>query len=177
MKRTAGDIIRYWRKNRGLSQMALADQLGVSFRHLNYIENDKSKGSRKLLLKLGDCLHLSLRARNALLSASDYAPEYGQLNLSASEDQQARQILDAILKALDPNPAMIIDQNLNILMCNRGMNLIIDTFAANPEGLRSEPLTVPRLNFHPDGLKDAIVDKHMTMGGASRPFAPCFGIH
>jgi len=165
MKRSAGDIIRYWRKKRGLSQMALANQLDVSFRHLNYLENDKSRGSRPLLLQLGECLNLSLRARNALLSASGYAPEFRQVNLSASEDQQARQILESILKALEPNPAMIIDQNLNILLCNRGMDLVIDTFAANPQRLRAQPLTIPRLNFHPDGLREAIVDKRMTMGG------------
>jgi transcriptional regulator with XRE-family HTH domain len=165
MERSPGDIIRYWRKNRGFSQMALAELLDISFKHLNFIENNKSNASRKLLVRLGEVLKLSLRARNALLSSAGHSPEYSQLDLSADQNQQARELLESILRALDPNPALIIDQGLNILMCNRAMDLIIDLFAANPNALRAEPLTVPRLNFHQDGLRDAIVQKQLTVGG------------
>lgn len=164
MKRSTGDIIRYWRRNRGLSQMALANSLNVSFRHINYIENDKSKASRALLLQLSQELNLSLRACNALLSASGYAEEFRQTNLSVNEDEQARLILESILEAIEPNPAMITDKNLNIVMCNPGMDLIIDTFATNPEGLRANPMTIYRLNFHPDGVKDAIVNRKIAIG-------------
>ena len=67
MERSAGDIIRFWRKKRQLSQMAMADLLDVSFRHMNFLENDKTRGSADLLQRLGEELELTFRARNALL--------------------------------------------------------------------------------------------------------------
>ncbi len=165
MERSTGDIIRYWRKHRGLSQMALAEELDISFRHMNYVENDKSQGSRELLLKLGEALCLSLRARNALLKSAGYAPQYSHTNLSSSENQQAEEVLSAILKAAEPNPAMLIDKHLNVLRCNRSMELVIDTFAGNPQRLRAQALTIPRLNFDPDGLWPSLVNKSAAVSG------------
>ena len=152
MERSAGDIIRYWRKKRSLSQMALADKLDISFRHMNYVENDKTRGSRDLLLRMGRELELTYRARNALLAASGYSPEYKELDLSADEAAQARRILEFALQAAEPYPANIIDAHLNIVMRNKAMDFVIEHFAGDPVALLEKPLTMPRLNFHPDGL-------------------------
>jgi hypothetical protein len=99
-----------------------------------------------------------------LLIASNFAPEQRQVQRSQLDDDKAQQIMKSVIMAFDPNPAVILDHNFNIVMCNRGMNLLIDTFAKNPERLRAKTLTVARLNFHPDGLIDAIVDKKTALG-------------
>ncbi len=156
MERSAGDIIRFWRKKRQLSQMALADRLDISFRHMNFLENDKTRGSSDLLQRLGEELDLTYRARNALLAASGHAVHYRELDLSAEEASAARRVLEFALKAAEPYPANIVDAHLNIVMANRAMDFIIEHFAGNPNLLRSEPLTMPRLNFHPSGLLDSM---------------------
>ena len=143
--------------------MALANELEVSHRHLNYLENNKTAGSRDLLVRLSEHLSLSLRARNSLLVASGFAPMYPQSSLSAEEDSQARKVLSFMLEAAEPYPALIIDPRLRILMHNSGLDRVIDTFAANPKGLREGGLTIPRLNFHEDGLRAAIVNIEETI--------------
>lgn len=164
MERTTGDIIRYWRKKRQLSQMALADKLDISFRHMNYVENDKTKGSRDLLLRLGEQLDLTCRARNSLLIASGHSPQYKELDLSADEAAQARRVLEFALQAAEPYPANIIDAHLNIVMRNRAMDFVIEYFAGDPEELLSKPLTMPRLNFHTSGLIASMVKPEVTFG-------------
>jgi transcriptional regulator with XRE-family HTH domain len=158
MERSAGDIIRFWRKKRQLSQMALADRLDVSFRHMNFLENNKAKGSPELLQRLGEELGLTFRARNALLMASGHAPSYRELDLSTEEAAQARRVLEFALTAAEPYPANIIDSSLNIVMRNRAMDFIIEHFAGDPAELLSEPLTMQRLNFHPSGLLTSLLN-------------------
>lgn len=158
MERSAGDIIRFWRKKRQLSQMALADRLDVSFRHMNFLENDKARGSAELLQRLGEELELTFRARNALLVASGHAPSYRELDLSAEEAAQARRVLEFALTAAEPYPANIIDSSLNIVMRNRAMDFVIEVFAGDPGELLSEPLTMQRLNFHPSGLLGSLLN-------------------
>lgn len=142
--------------------MALADKLDISFRHMNYVENDKTKGSRDLLLRVGEQLDLTYRARNALLVASGHSPQYKELDLSADEAAQARRVLEFALQAAEPYPANIIDAHLNIVMRNRAMDFVIEYFAGDPEELLSKPLTMPRLNFHPSGLIASMVNPELT---------------
>ena len=156
MERTAGEIIRYWRRARGLSQTRLAEKVSVSFRHINYLENNKTRGSRDLLLRICEQLQLNYRAKNGLLVAAQYAPAHSEAELTGNEDKAVRQVLELILLGINPLPAMIIDRHLNVLMCNAGMERFIDTFAANPARLRQGGLTIPRLNFHSHGLRDGL---------------------
>ena len=160
MQRSAGDIIRFWRKKRSMSQEALAAAINTSYRHLNYIENGKSSASRALLLRIGAELGLTVRARNLLLEASGHAPDHIEADLGKNEAKQALRILESAVIATEKYPAMVIDKNLNVRLCNPAMNFIIRTFATDPKGLLEEPLTIPRLNFHSKGLRDSIRNLH-----------------
>ena len=62
-----GDLLRHWRKRRGLSQLALALEAGSSARHLSFIESGRANPSRAMVLRLAEALKLSLRDRNLLL--------------------------------------------------------------------------------------------------------------
>lgn len=156
MQRSAGDIIRFWRKKRSISQEALAAAINTSYRHLNYIENGKSSASRALLLRICAELELTVRARNLLLEASGHAPDHVEADLGKGEAKQALRILQSAVMATEKYPAMVIDRNLNVQLRNPAMDFIIHTFAKDPKGLLAEPLTIPRLNFHPTGLRDSI---------------------
>ena len=52
-----------------MSQADLAFEVGISIKHLSYVETGKAAGSRDILLQLASALGLSLRDRNALLEA------------------------------------------------------------------------------------------------------------
>ena len=47
--------LRYWRGKRGLSQLRLSLDSGISQRHLSFLETGRADPSRELVLKLGWC--------------------------------------------------------------------------------------------------------------------------
>ncbi|MGZ4710020.1 MAG: helix-turn-helix transcriptional regulator, partial [Acidimicrobiales bacterium] len=49
---TIGDLLREWRTRRRRSQMDLALDVGVSPRHLSFVETGRSKPSPELVLGL-----------------------------------------------------------------------------------------------------------------------------
>jgi transcriptional regulator with XRE-family HTH domain len=68
-----GDLLRYWRRQRGKSQLNLSLDTGISQRHLSFVESGRSVPSRDLLLTVSEKLDIPLRERNVLLLASGYA--------------------------------------------------------------------------------------------------------
>src|SRR5215470_3594398 len=71
-----GELLRYWRRERGKSQLDLSLDTGISQRHLSFVESGRSTPSRDLLLTVSEKLDIPLRERNVLLLASGYAPVY-----------------------------------------------------------------------------------------------------
>ena len=80
---TVGAMLRDWREDRRRSQMDLALDVGVSTRHLSFVETGKSKPSPELVLALAEHLDVPLRERNTMLLAAGYAPRYPQTPLDA----------------------------------------------------------------------------------------------
>ncbi len=67
MEGALGTLVRDWRTRRRRSQMDLALAIGVSPRHLSFVETGRSRPSPELLVALSDCLDVPLRERNTLL--------------------------------------------------------------------------------------------------------------
>jgi transcriptional regulator with XRE-family HTH domain len=61
-----GGLLRHHRRQRGLSQLALASRVETTTRHLSYVENGRSRPGREIVLRLADALELPLRSRNEL---------------------------------------------------------------------------------------------------------------
>ena len=70
----AGEVLRFWRQRRAMSQLELASATGVSTKHLSFVENGRARPSRQLLVHLADALDMPLRERNRLLLAGGFAP-------------------------------------------------------------------------------------------------------
>jgi transcriptional regulator with XRE-family HTH domain len=66
---TAGELIRFWRTRRRLSQLELALDANLSTKHLSFVENGRSQPSRQLLVHLAQHLDLPMAERNRLLLA------------------------------------------------------------------------------------------------------------
>src|ERR1700758_5272820 len=80
-----GAMLRYWRQERGKSQLALSLDTGISQRHLSFVESGRSSPSRDFLSIVSDALNIPLRERNVLLLASGYAPLYGEQSMDAGQ--------------------------------------------------------------------------------------------
>jgi transcriptional regulator with XRE-family HTH domain len=67
---TIGTLLRRWRARRGLSQLALSLEAGLSQRHLSSVESGKSAPSRDAILTIARALAVPLGERNGLLLAA-----------------------------------------------------------------------------------------------------------
>src|SRR5690349_17996177 len=143
----AGEVLRFWRRRRGMSQLTLATATGVSTKHLSFVENGRSRPSRQLLVHLADQLELPLRERDRLLLAGGYAPPQGGTADRAM--RPLRQALDTLLAAHDPHPAIVVDARWDLVAANAAAALLWD--GVDPALLRP-PVNMLRLSTHPEGL-------------------------
>jgi transcriptional regulator with XRE-family HTH domain len=66
---TVGELIRFWRAQRRLTQMELALDANLSTKHLSFVETGRSLPSRQVLIHLAQHLDLPIAERNRLLLA------------------------------------------------------------------------------------------------------------
>jgi len=148
-----GMLIRDWRTRRRLSQMELALEVGISPRHLSFVETGRSQPGRTTLLSLAEVLDVPLRDRNRLLLAAGLAPAYAERSFEDSALEPARQAVAQILRAHEPFPAIAVDRHWNLLLANRAVAPLI---AGAAEHLLRPPVNVLRLSLHPDGVASRI---------------------
>ena len=146
---TAGELIRFWRTRRGLSQLELSLNASVSTKHLSFVETGRSSPSRQLLVHLAQHLDLPISERNRLLLAGGFAPPYLELPYDGEVMQPLRESLARLLEAHEPNPALIVDGLWNLIESNRAAALLWN--GVDPE-LLGPPINMLRLGVHPGGL-------------------------
>lgn len=144
-----GTALREWRTRRRLSQMELALDVGVSTRHLSFIETGRSRPSAPMLLALAQRLDVPLRERNRLLLGAGYAPQFGEQSLAAPEMQAVTDALHRVLDAHDPYPGLIFDRGWNVVLANAAAQQMMHMLA--PE-LRTPPVNILRASLHPQGF-------------------------
>ncbi|BCZ22742.1 transcriptional regulator [Mycobacterium senriense] len=141
--------MREWRTRRRVSQLDLSLSVGVSARHLSFIETGRSRPSPEMVLTLADGLDIPLRERNTLLLAAGFAPRYQSRPLEDAALSPARDAVQRLLDAHDPYPGIVIDRCWNIVGANAAASALT---AGLPEELVGPPANVYRLCLHPDGL-------------------------
>jgi transcriptional regulator with XRE-family HTH domain len=146
---TVGELIRFWRTRRGLSQLELSLDANVSTKHLSFVETGRSRPSRQLLVHLAQHLDLPIGERNRLLLAGGFAPPYLEQPFDGEVMQPLRESLRRLLEAHEPNPALIVDGLWNLIEANRAASLLWD--GVDPE-LLEPPINMLRLGVHPGGL-------------------------
>lgn len=153
-----GRLLREWRALRGLSQLALATEAGVSPRHLSFVETGRSQPSREMVLRLAEALDVPLRERNALLGAAGFAAVYRESALGAPEIQPIERMLAFLLDRYEPFPAYLLDRCTRVVRSNRAGLATFAPFATGAEPWRETPLNLLRLTLHPEGLRPYIVN-------------------
>lgn len=144
-----GPLLREWRTRRRRSQMDLALDVGVSTRHLSFIETGRARPSPGVLLALAEQLQVPLRERNRLLLAAGYAPRYAERPLDSEAMAPVRVSLQRLLDAHDPYPGVALDRHWNVVLANRAAQALV---ALLPPALQGPPLNLMRASLHPDGF-------------------------
>jgi transcriptional regulator with XRE-family HTH domain len=144
-----GPLLRDWRTRRRRSQLDLAVEVGMSTRHLSFVETGRARPSPELLMTLAEHLEVPLRERNGLLLAAGYAPRYTQHSLDEPALRVVRASLQRMLDAHEPFPGVMIDRCWNVVAANAAAGALT---VGLPEELLGPPLNVYRVCLHPDGL-------------------------
>jgi transcriptional regulator with XRE-family HTH domain len=152
------DTLQAARKSKRLSQLELALRMGVSQRHVSFVESGRAQPSRELLLAWLHELQAPLALRNVALQQAGFAPVYRGSELGDAVLAPVREALGHLLAAHDPMPAMVMDAAWNVLHMNRGAQWMAVTLlpwiAQLPPG---QPINLLDAMLHPEGMT-----KHMT---------------
>lgn len=154
-----GELLRWWRKRRGFSQMRLAHAAGVSPRHMSFVETGRSRPGRDVLVRVAEALDLPFRERNALLESAGYARMFQESRLDEGEMERLRMILEMVLDRYEPYGAVVVDAEWRVLMANRAHRRIsahlLEDAPAEEDG--------PDVNllvelFRPGGFRESLVN-------------------
>jgi transcriptional regulator with XRE-family HTH domain len=149
-----GDLLRYWRRVRGKSQLDLATDALTTPRYLSFVETGRAQPSRQMVVRLARALDVPLRERNGLLLAAGYAPLYSAAALEEPELERVHAALAAMLARHEPFPAVVMDRGWNVLRANAGADRLFgDLLAPAP---MPEPANVLRLMIEPGPVRAAV---------------------
>ncbi|WP_109488497.1 helix-turn-helix domain-containing protein [Occallatibacter savannae] len=158
-----GELLRYWRQQRGKSQLELSIDTGVSQRHLSFVESGRSSPSRDFLSIVSDALNIPLRERNVLLLASGFAPQYPQEGIDTKEMAVVTKAVDRMLAQHEPHPALVLDRYWNVIRTNRGAPRFFGSFIDLEK--RPKPRNLLELMFDPDGMRPFVEDWEQVAAG------------
>jgi transcriptional regulator with XRE-family HTH domain len=151
-----GDLLRYWRRTRGTSQLELATAAATTPRYVSFVETGRAQPTRQMVVRLARALDVPLRERNGLLLAAGYAPSYPHGALEAPELGQVRAAVTAMLEQHEPFPAVVLDRGWNVLRANGGATRLFGGLLA-PEPVPA-PANVLRLMIEPGPVRDAVLN-------------------
>jgi hypothetical protein len=77
-----------------------------------------------MVLRLGAALDMPLRERNQLLQAAALAPAYPEAEVQAPVLEPFRRVLDRLLAAHEPFPALVLDAHARVVAANRASSTL-----------------------------------------------------
>jgi transcriptional regulator with XRE-family HTH domain len=162
MRPPLANLLKTWRTTRKQSQLALSMTAGISQRQLSFIESGRARPSRDTVLHLAEALEVPLRERNTLLRAAGFSALYPNSSLDDPPLSAIRAALDLLLIRHEPNPALLVDRQANLLSGNEAARRVfgqygdLESMVRNSCGNGSPNLL--RMSFHPDGFRPHILN-------------------
>ncbi len=147
------DLLRQWRSERRMSQLALATEAGVSTRHLCFLEKGRSQPSREMVVLLASVLDIPLAAQNALLIAAGFAPVFSEAPLDAPQLGHVQQALDFMLAQQEPFPALVVDEAWNLRQRNTAAARILGVLRPYYSVPAELAQNVMHVMCHPGGMR------------------------
>lgn len=145
-------LLRLARSDAGLSQLELSLRLGVSQRHVNFVERGRARPSRELLLAWLREVDCSRWICNAALLQAGYAPlpEPSKSPAVAAVPSGSDAVVLNTIALHHPNPAFVFDADWRIVRMNAAARWICQVVMP---GLWNgdERLDMLAVLAHPDG--------------------------
>lgn len=113
-----GSELRYWRERRGLSQLRLAAEAGMSPRYVSFIETGRSRPGPAVIERLADALDVPLRDRNRMLVAAGLPARHRETPLGDEELSPFRRMIELLLARHEPYPAFVFDHQHRLVQSN-----------------------------------------------------------
>jgi transcriptional regulator with XRE-family HTH domain len=151
---TFGDLVRYWRRVRAMSQLDLAATAATTPRYMSFVETGRSQPSREMVLRLAGALDVPLRERNGLLVAAGFAPMYPEHDLDDPAIERVMSALERILDHHAPYPAIVMNRRWDVVQVNDGAARFFATLCA-PDPV-PQPANVLRLMLEPGPVRAAV---------------------
>jgi transcriptional regulator with XRE-family HTH domain len=151
-----GELLRYWRRLRGKSQLDLAAEAMTTPRYLSFVETGRSQPSRRMVQRLASALDVPLRERNGLFLAAGYAPPHRINSLDAPQLSRVAAALSSMLDQHEPFPAIVMDRGWTVLRANGGAARLFGMLLA-PDPI-PEAANVLRLMIEPGHVRDRVAN-------------------
>jgi len=143
-------MIRNRRVGARRSQLDVALDVGVSARHLSFVELGKSRPSPELIVLIAERLGVPPREANDWLLAAGFAPHFPERGLDAPAMAQVRRSLQQLLDAHDPLPALVLDRRWTVQLTNQAAIRLAHGISGDES--RGDPTNLFRISLHPDGF-------------------------
>lgn len=141
---TLPELLRSARARVRISQLDLSLELGISQRHLSFVELGRSRPSRDLLLRWLGALGAPLLLRNHALLAAGHAPAYDEGGWDAAGLDDARRAVARLLRSHEPWPALLLGPEWEVLAANAGVAWLLQAVGVEvdlpgPDGVDGTP--------------------------------------
>ncbi len=131
--RRFGKALKALRSALNLSQLALANRLGSTQRHVSFLETGRSRPSPAFLQRLCAELNLSAAQRGALFEASDHRTPYPRRTLSSDEVTDTLNMITCRILDNWPFPGFILNPEWTVLRMNAPARVMFSNFGVDPD--------------------------------------------
>ena len=157
-------LLKYWRGQRGMSQLDLALAADVSARHISFLESGRARPSEDMVLRLMATLSVPLRDQNTMLRAASFVARFQEPPLDAV-DPSIGFALTRMLRQQEPFPMVVMDLAYDVLRTNDAAQTIFSHFVQDADRLDAA-LNLYALVFDPQLARPfiqnwAAVGQHM----------------
>jgi len=121
-------LLKYWRGQRGLSQLDLGLAANVSSRHISFLETSRSSPSVEMVLLLAEVLDVPLRDRNDLLRAGGFDAQFPEPELDEILVGSLRHAVEVMMAGHEPFPMVVVDRLYNVLLANEAALALTASF-------------------------------------------------
>lgn len=157
-------LLKYWRGQRGMSQLDLALAAEVSARHISFLETARSRPSVEMVMTLAETLDVPLRNRNELLRAAGFGARHPEPGLDTLLDGALGATIDTMAAHHEPFPLIVVDRTYRVLRMNRAGRALVTLTGADPD---ADDLDLVRLMIDP-GVAAMITNARQLAGDVAR---------
>lgn len=153
-----GELLRYWRGIRERKQAELASLVGVSAKHLSFIENNHTHPSEELLDRLCDALEMPLHERVLLHRSAGFSGAASRADLDDGQMSRLIGALERVLLHLEPFPAAALTQSFERIASNSALMRLVLWVGGDMPYLKRGGTNMVELLMREDGLRPVLAN-------------------